>query len=65
MYRKYEAYNRLECIQIILTEIAGMGKSTGWGGTSESLEIMKKELGKFNVIYSNDFYGEWKLKTVN
>jgi hypothetical protein len=58
MSRKYRESNnpKLE----IITDVALRGKSEGWSGSLEELELLKAELAKFNIFYICDFRGAWK-----
>lgn len=47
----------------IAQEVVATGKSTGWSGYDYDFFLKLKEyLEKFNIIYVDDFIGEWALK---
>lgn len=46
----------------IVEDVLGDGFSTGWSGSLEELETMKKILEPLNITYVDDMRGEWKLK---
>ena len=44
---------------IIAGEVIASGKSDGWQGSLEDLSQIKNILSKFNIVYVDDFVGEW------
>ena len=49
---------------IIAGEVIEAGKSDGWQGSLEELSQVEKILSAFNIVYLNDFVGEWGQKKV-
>lgn len=61
LLKKYEDYGHNEAMSIILSEIVNHKVSGGWAGKLESLDSLKVSLAKFNVYYTDDMFGEWRL----
>jgi hypothetical protein len=58
--KKYRDYPNAALI--ILNDVFINGKSEGWGGSIKELEEVKTKLAPFNVDYTCDFTGTWRLK---
>lgn len=58
--KKYADYSVKESVTLILQEIVKFGVSGGWCGSFEKLEEVQNILKKYNVMYTDDMFGEWK-----
>ena len=65
MKKFYEDFGVDESVSMIIRDIIKNGKSIGWSGrTADCLEKVQEKCAKFNVVYVNDFYGEWAMKSI-
>ena len=63
--RKYREIGSSKVVAgIIASEVIESGKSDGWQGSLEELAQIEKILSDFNIVYMNDFAGEWGHKKV-
>ena len=46
----------------IAYEVVLKGKSTGWGGSLEDFEAVKKILAPLNIVYTDDMFGTWERR---
>jgi len=60
VFRKYSNYSIKTCASLIIQDIIDNNQSEGWGGSFDELEALKNLLGKFNVRYTDDFFGRWE-----
>lgn len=44
----------------IAAEVVYSGRSRGWSGDIEQLEQLEEMLGRFNIGYTDDMYGDWE-----
>jgi len=60
--KKYSDFTIYQVAAIIVADIVQNKKSEGWSGTTEELKLVKEMMYKFNVVYTDDFNGTWKMK---
>ena len=63
MIIKYENYGIKESAAKIVCDCIMNGESEGWAGSREELEAVGEICNKFNVYYTNDWFGKWTLIT--
>ena len=58
--RKYrEVCSSTMVAGIIASEVIKSGKSDGWQGSLEELSQIEQIVSNFNIVYVNEFAGEW------
>ncbi len=58
--RKYSNYSIKTCASLIIQDIIDNNQSEGWSGNLDDLQALKDVLEKFNVRYTDDFFGRWE-----
>ena len=59
---KYSDYYSIrDCAAEIARECVLNGKSDGWNGSQEDLDAISNILGPLNIVYTDDFFGEWSI----
>jgi len=63
MSRSYRQYcSPDEIASVIASEVILQQVSTGWAGDIEDKEQVEAILKPYNIVYTDDMFGEWALK---